>query len=283
MRMCWPGHPCLTQKHSFSFSRDMYSGNDRHSGIGYITSSPRQRYFWQILDANHPICTREATGGQEAECPPPSWQNNREMLRFSLGRGPVHHGPILFQRVYPRSALLRLYPCLHFCVDRNFTLICHSTCLQKGFPGGVSGKEPTCKAGDTGDVGCDPWVGRAWQPVPAFLLGESHGQRSLVDYSPWGRREADMTETSRKSLLVSWMEPICTSTQASQGGKIPPEFLSQIRTFHPLKPKPCPHSLLSLPPSSFCCFSLLISASLSFDEQWFCKTAPSLTHLLFGI
>ena len=27
---------------------------------------------------------------------------------------------------------------------------------------------------------------RKWQPTPVFLPGESHGQRSLVDYSPWG-------------------------------------------------------------------------------------------------
>ena len=27
---------------------------------------------------------------------------------------------------------------------------------------------------------------RAWQPTQVFLLGESHGQRSLVGYSPWG-------------------------------------------------------------------------------------------------
>ena len=26
---------------------------------------------------------------------------------------------------------------------------------------------------------------RAWQPAPVFLPGESHGQRSLVGYSPW--------------------------------------------------------------------------------------------------
>ena len=37
----------------------------------------------------------------------------------------------------------------------------------------------------------DPWVRkitwrRAWQPTPVFLPGESHGQRSLVSYSPWG-------------------------------------------------------------------------------------------------
>ena len=32
------------------------------------------------------------------------------------------------------------------------------------------------------------------QPTPVFLPGESHGQRSLAGYSPWGRRESDMTE-----------------------------------------------------------------------------------------
>ena len=31
-----------------------------------------------------------------------------------------------------------------------------------------------------------------------FLPGESHGQRSLVVYSPWGHKESDMTEYMRK-------------------------------------------------------------------------------------
>ena len=35
---------------------------------------------------------------------------------------------------------------------------------------------------------------RAWQPTPVFLHGEFHGQKSLVGYSPWGRKELDMTE-----------------------------------------------------------------------------------------
>ena len=30
--------------------------------------------------------------------------------------------------------------------------------------------------------------------TPVFLPGESHGQRSLADYSPQGRKESDMTE-----------------------------------------------------------------------------------------
>ena len=49
--------------------------------------------------------------------------------------------------------------------------------------------------------GYSPWVGkvpwrRAWQPIPVFLPGESHGQRSLVGYRPWCHKEADMTEVT---------------------------------------------------------------------------------------
>ena len=38
-----------------------------------------------------------------------------------------------------------------------------------------------------------PWR-RKWLPTPVFLPGESHGQRSLVGHSPWGRKESDTTE-----------------------------------------------------------------------------------------
>ena len=45
----------------------------------------------------------------------------------------------------------------------------------------------------------DPWVGkiswrRKWQPTPVFLPGESHGQRGLAGYSPWGHSESDTAE-----------------------------------------------------------------------------------------
>ena len=36
--------------------------------------------------------------------------------------------------------------------------------------------------------------GRKWQPIPVLLPGEYHGGRSLVGYSPWGRKESDTTE-----------------------------------------------------------------------------------------
>ena len=53
--------------------------------------------------------------------------------------------------------------------------------------GGPSGKEPACQCRTHKRCGFDPWVGkipwrRAWQPIPVFLPGESHGQGSLADY-----------------------------------------------------------------------------------------------------
>ena len=38
-----------------------------------------------------------------------------------------------------------------------------------------------------------PWR-RKWQPAPAFLPGESHGQRSLAGYSPWVRKETRLSD-----------------------------------------------------------------------------------------
>ena len=35
---------------------------------------------------------------------------------------------------------------------------------------------------------------REWLPTPVFSPGEFHGHRSLAGYSPWDRKESDMTE-----------------------------------------------------------------------------------------
>ena len=66
-----------------------------------------------------------------------------------------------------------------------------SVVMAQGFPWWLSGKESSCNAGDTGDVGSIPGLGRS---TPVVLPGESHGQRSLVGYSPWGHNESDTTE-----------------------------------------------------------------------------------------
>ena len=62
--------------------------------------------------------------------------------------------------------------------------------MRLGLPWWLSGKEPSCQFGR---CGFNPWVGkipwrRKWQPTLAFLPWKSHGQRSLVGYSPWGRK-----------------------------------------------------------------------------------------------
>ena len=54
--------------------------------------------------------------------------------------------------------------------------------------------------------GFSPWVGkipwrRAWQPTPAFLPGESHGQRSLVGYSP-GIAQSRTRLTNHDLILI---------------------------------------------------------------------------------
>jgi len=43
-------------------------------------------------------------------------------------------------------------------------------------------------------LGSEDCLGRDWLPIPVFLPEESHGQRSLAGYSPWGRKKSDMTE-----------------------------------------------------------------------------------------
>ena len=46
-----------------------------------------------------------------------------------------------------------------------------------------------------------PWR-KEWLPIPAFLSGEFHGQRSLAGYSPWGPKELDTTERLTLSLFT---------------------------------------------------------------------------------
>ena len=44
-----------------------------------------------------------------------------------------------------------------------------------------------------------------WQPTPVFLPGQSHGQRNLVDYSPWGRRVGHDWVTSLSFFLWGYI------------------------------------------------------------------------------
>ena len=71
--------------------------------------------------------------------------------------------------------------------DHIITMV---TICEGAFP---AGKKPTCQCRRLKRYGFNPWVERilsvrAWQPTPVFLPEESHGQRSLVGYRPWGHK-----------------------------------------------------------------------------------------------
>ena len=96
------------------------------------------------------------------------------------------------------------------------TLVCTEiSTIQNGLmglPRWHSGKEHACKCRRHKRHGFDAWIRkipwrRKWHPAPVFLPGESHGQRNLEGYSPWGHKESDMTEwlsTYTHSGTICW-------------------------------------------------------------------------------
>ena len=64
------------------------------------------------------------------------------------------------------------------------------------FPNSSDGKESSCIEGDLGSIpglGSSPGGGHG-HPLQYSCLENPHGQRSLVDYSPWGHKESEETE-----------------------------------------------------------------------------------------
>ena len=85
--------------------------------------------------------------------------------------------------------LLTVCVCIYFKLDN----------IYRGLPKWISGKESACQCRRHRRCGFNPWVRkvpwrRAWQPTPVFLPERSHGQRCLMGYSPWGRKELETTE-----------------------------------------------------------------------------------------
>ena len=111
---------------------------------------------------------------------------------------------ILFLPFFPPHADTSNSSPSHFKVIHYFppSLICG------GFPDGSVGKESTCSAGDTGDMGSVLWLGRSpgggnGKPTPVFLLEICHGQSGLVGYSLWGPKELDVTEAQLSFSLLN--------------------------------------------------------------------------------
>ena len=115
------------------------------------------------------------------------WVGNGNPLQYFCPKNPMDRGALQAAVHGVAKSQTRLS-------DFTFT----SLSVFKGFPGGSDGKESACKSRR---LGFNPWVEkipwrRAWQPTPVFFRGESHGQRSLVGYSPWGRKELNTVSDS---------------------------------------------------------------------------------------
>ena len=73
-----------------------------------------------------------------------------------------------------------------------------------GISSGTSGPARQCKRCKRHAF--NPWVGKiplrkAWQPIPVFFPGKSHGQRRLAGYSPQGPKELDVTEPTQHAPI----------------------------------------------------------------------------------
>ena len=109
-----------------------------------------------------------------------------------------------------RTKVIQFYMYLYMCVFQYIHAYTHIYTHIWGFLGVTSGKEPACQCRRLKRHGFNPWVRkipwrRAQQPTPIHLPGESHGQRSLVKYSPWCCKGLDTTEWR---TLTDWYTDI---------------------------------------------------------------------------
>ena len=87
----------------------------------------------------------------------------------------------------------------------------------------LSGKETAYQCRRCKRLRFDSWVRkmpwrRKWQPTPVFLPGKSHGQKSLVCYSPWGCRRVRQNQESKQqqhALLIRIKPNFSESVQFS--------------------------------------------------------------------
>ena len=111
----------------------------------------------------------------------------------SLEKGMATHSSILAWRIPMNRGAW--WATLHG-VAKSRTQLEQLSIYTWDFPGGASGKEPACQSRRCKRHGFDPWVKkipwkRAEQPTPVFLLGKSHGQRSLAGCSPVGLQRVE--------------------------------------------------------------------------------------------
>ena len=74
--------------------------------------------------------------------------------------------------------------------------------LHMGFPGGSDGKESACNTGELGSIHGKIPLGKGVAPHSSALAWTFRGQRSLVGYSPWGRKELDTAERLTRGNFI---------------------------------------------------------------------------------
>ena len=148
-----------------------------------------------------------------------------------------------------------------------------------GFPGGTNDKELVCQCRRHKSCRFDPWFGkipwrRAWQPTPAFLPGESHGQRSLgaavhgvaqswTRLKPLGIQARLAPCSSASGLLVQSQTSWIVAAQSTP----------KVTCFLLLPPAVCPYLLSHIFLFSFCShfswfyssFTLVKGTRMEFD------------------
>ena len=92
-----------------------------------------------------------------------------------------------------------LFVCLH--KSQVFTLYCHTLTVSQLKPRLWFQSMCSCCHKLFLDV-CSECQ---WHPTPVLLPGKSHGRRSLVGCSPWGRKESDTTESLHFHFSLSYI------------------------------------------------------------------------------
>ena len=129
----------------------------------------------------------------------------------------THHGKSVLFSSPDTCSLLLLLNSHGICWSEatGYVLFCfvgkgsHANCLTTVGTGSFAGGSVVrnlpqyrgCRTcGSIAGLGRSPWR-KAWQPTPVFLPGKSCGQRSLVGFSLWGRKESDVTEATEHTHM----------------------------------------------------------------------------------
>ena len=113
-------------------------------------------------------------------------------------------------KTFKKEKLCKTSKCCTYIKGRHFSNALWINQRWSQFSSSSVCKESTCNAGDPGLIpGSGNTRPKKCQPTPVFLPGKSHGQRSLVGYSPWGckRVEHDLGTKNKKGSHFFFVFP----------------------------------------------------------------------------